>query len=201
MKEPGDPKADPMEISDEDVVQAMAAIPGYIDITTADFKEIYRAAYALALKRMMSSVQAKDIMTRPVHVVQAETSLMETAGLLAEKNISGVPVVDGGYNVIGVVSAKDFIKNMGAGVSGSFMGIITECLKNKGCVAAPVRAKMARNIMSHPAVTAREDISISEISALFAARGINRLPIVDGENRLVGIVTRSDLVQSYCLLE
>jgi len=201
VKEPGDTKVDPMEISDEDVVQAMAAIPGYIDITTSDFKEIYRTAYALALKRMMTSIQAKDIMTRPVQVVQAETSLMETAGLLAEKNISGVPVVDGDHKVIGVVSEKDFIKNMGAGMTGSFMGIIRECLKNKGCVAAPVRAKFTRDIMSHPAVTAREDISISEISALFAARGINRLPIVDGENRLVGIVTRSDLVQSYCLLE
>ncbi|MBU4316626.1 MAG: CBS domain-containing protein [Proteobacteria bacterium] len=190
-----------MEISDEDVVQAMAAIPGYIDITTADFKEIYLAAYALALKRMMTSVQAKDIMTHPVTVVQADTPLMETAGLLAEKNISGVPVVDGDQKVIGVVSEKDFIKNMGAGVTGSFMGIIAECLKDKGCVAAPVRVKLARDIMSHPAITAREDISHSEISALFAARRINRLPIVDGKDRLVGIVTRSDLVQSYCFLE
>jgi CBS domain-containing membrane protein len=193
-------KNDAVDISDEDVIQGIAALPGYIDITPSDFKEVYRAAYAHALKRMMTSVKARDIMTRPVLVVQADATLVQTASLLAEKNISGVPVVDGSNQIIGVVSEKDFLKNMGSDAGESFMEVIANCLNNNGCVAAPIRAKTAGDLMSHPAVTARENISVADIAALFAARRINRLPIVDEKNQPVGLVARSDLVNAYCLL-
>ncbi len=56
----------PVDISDEDVVAAMKAMKGYIDITPADFREVYRVAYDLARKRMMNALKASDIMTAPV---------------------------------------------------------------------------------------------------------------------------------------
>jgi CBS domain-containing membrane protein len=189
-----------VEISDADVLKAMAAMQGYIDITPADFREVYRAAYAHALNRMMTSIKAKDIMSRHVCVVRLEMDLIQTATLLADKSISGAPVVDGQGKVVGVVSEKDFLKNMDVGHTGSFMGVIADCMKNKGCLAAPMRGKTVRDIMTTPPVTAREDISVGDISALFIAKNINRLPIVDQEENPVGIVTRSDLVNSYCLI-
>lgn len=189
-----------VEMSDADVLKAMAAMQGYIDITPADFREVYRVAYAHAFNRMMTSIKAKDIMSRPVYMVSLEMDLIQTATLLADKNISGAPVVDGLGKIVGVVSEKDFIKNMDIGHSGSFMGVIADCMKNKGCLAAPMRAKTVRDIMTTPAVTAREDIPVGDISALFIAKNINRLPIVDQAEKPVGIVTRSDLVNSYCLI-
>ncbi|MFO8086099.1 MAG: CBS domain-containing protein [Desulfobacterales bacterium] len=174
----------PVDISDDDVMEAMKSIKGYIDITPADFREVYRVAYVLARQRMMNALKAADIMTTPVHVVHIGTDLVETATLLAEKGISGAPVIDENGNVIGVISEKDFLRRMGAGQKGSFMNVIAHCLKNKGCVATPIINRSVGDIMTVPAVTARVDISIGSISAMMIEKNINRIPIVDAEEPL-----------------
>lgn len=190
----------PVDISDKDVMAAMRAMHGYIDITPADFKEVYRVAYALAKERMMTALKAADIMSSPVHVIGAGADLIATAALLAEKGISGAPVTDQDGRIVGVVSEKDFLRKMGAGQSGSFMQVIARCLKNKGCLATPMVNRIAGDIMTAPAITATADISIGAISALLMEKNINRLPIVDADEKLIGIVTRSDLVSSFCML-
>jgi CBS domain-containing protein len=179
---------------------AMKSMQGYIDITPADFREIYRIAYALAKHRLMHALKAADIMTTPVHVVHIDADLITTATLLAEKGISGAPVTDRDDRVIGVISEKDFLGNMGADQRGSFMQVIAHCLKDKGCVATPMVNRTAGDIMTAPAITGTADISISRISALMIEKNINRLPIVDAAGKPVGIVTRSDLVNSFCML-
>jgi CBS domain-containing protein len=179
---------------------AMRAMHGYIDITPADFKEVYRVAYALAKERMMTALKAADIMSSPVHVIDAGADLIATAALLAEKGISGAPVTDQDGRIVGVVSEKDFLRKMGAGLSGSFMQVIALCLKNKGCLATPMVNRIAGDIMTAPAITATADISIGAISALLMEKNINRLPIVDADGKPIGIVTRSDLVNSFCML-
>jgi len=189
-----------VDISDQDVVAAMKAMQGYIDITPADFREVYRVAYALAKDRMMNALKAADVMGRPVYTVRADADLLAAATLLAEKGISGAPVIDPDGRVVGVISEKDFLRKMGAGLSGSFMQVIALCLKNKGCVATAMINRTAGDIMSAPPITAGTDISIGAIAALLTEKNINRLPIVDADSRPVGIVTRTDLVNSYCLL-
>ena len=189
-----------LEISDADVLKAMSDMKGYIDITPGDFKEVYRIAYVLARNRMLTSIKASDIMSRPVHVIRSDADLIRTATFLAENHISGAPVVDDSGKIVGVVSEKDFITQTNDGKTGSFMGIIADCLKNRGCMAIPMRRLGVAEIMTRPAITASEDITLKDISALLMDRGINRLPIVDNDEKPIGIVTRSDLVGSYCLL-
>jgi CBS domain-containing membrane protein len=190
----------PFDISDTDIMAAMKAIPGYIDITPADFREVYRAAYHLARQRMMTALKAADIMSRPVHAIGDEADLTAAAILLADNGISGAPVIDGSGRIVGVISEKDFLRRMGAASSGSFMQVIAHCLKNKGCLAEPMINRRVGDIMTRPAVTAPADISLKDISAILTEKGINRLPIVDNNGKPVGIVTRSDLVNSFCQL-
>lgn len=193
-------KNDPFDISDADVMAAMNAIEGYIDITPADFREVYRVAYALAKDRMMTSLKASDVMTSPVQTIGVAEDLLAAATLLAEKGISGAPVVDGAGKAVGVISEKDFLRKMGAGAGGSFMQVIALCLKNKGCVAMPMASRTVGDIMSAPAITAFVDISVFQISAMLIDKKINRLPIVAADGRPVGIVSRSDLVNSFGLI-
>lgn len=190
----------PVDISEKDVLSAMKAMQGFIDITPGDFKEVYRLAYSLAKDRMLNSLTAGEVMTSPVHTIEAGMDLIETATLLAEKGISGAPVVDHDGKIVGVVSEKDFLTKMGAERTGSFMQVIAHCLKNSGCVATPMLNQTVRDIMTKPAITAAKSITIAEISALFMEKAINRLPIVGNDQKPIGIVTRSDLVSSYCML-
>lgn len=189
----------PVELNDEDVLEAMRSTHGYLDITPEDFKAVYRAAYAHAVDRILNALKASDVMTTAIHVVHLGTNLIDTAQILADNGISGAPVVDRQGTIAGVISEKDFLRAMGAGRRDSFMEVVAHCLKNRGCVATPMRNNVVDNIMSAPAVTASADISVAGISALFMKEGINRLPIVDADNKPIGIVARSDLVRSYCL--
>ena len=197
MKEPRTDDAVPLEISEEDVIEAMKSIPGYIDITPGDFKEIYQAAYALAIKRLFNTLTAAKIMTKSVLLIDQGMDLVQAAALLAEKQISGAPVVDGDGRIVGVVSEKDFLKEMGVGAKPSFMQIANHCLNNQGCMIGRLHNKTVGDIMTRPPITGSPEMTIGTISALFADRQINRLPIIDQDGRPVGIVTRTDLANSF----
>ena len=201
MQEKSKVRPIPVEISEQDVIEAMRAIPGYLDITPGDFKEVYEAAYNLAVKRLLTSLKAADLMTRPVQLVSQEMDLVKAAALLAEKQISGAPVVDHQGKIVGVVSEKDFLKEMGFGATPSFMQIATHCLNNKGCMIGNLRNRTIGDIMTRPPITGSPEMTIGEISALFVDRQINRLPIVNADGRPAGIVTRTDLAHSFSIIE
>jgi CBS domain-containing membrane protein len=187
-----------IDLSDADVLEAMTSIQGYIDITPKDFKEIYQLAFRYAIDRLFRSVTAEQIMTREVITVAPNTDLIQTARIMSDAGISGVPVVSDDRNVIGVISEKDFLRRMGGSDSDSFMSVIAQCLSNRGCLAIPIRGKTAKDIMTTPAITVRSDRSISDLSRLLRDKNINRIPIVDDHDRLIGIVSRGDIVNSYC---
>jgi CBS domain-containing protein len=188
----------PIDISEEDILEAMTSIDGYVDITPADFMEIYKVSYQHAVERLSRAVRAKDVMTRTVIHTQPYTPLLDAAILMAERNITGLPVVDPSGQVLGVLSEKDFLREMGIGKDPSFMSIVSLCLKNKGCMVVSPNHRHVRDIMTSPAVTVFEETSVYEIATVFNEKKINRVPVLDKESRLCGIVTRSDIVLSYC---
>ncbi len=186
-----------VDISDHDVIKAMKLIEGYIDITPGDFREVYQSAYAMAVDRLLTSLTADKIMTRSIIFADEKMTLVDAAGLLAEKQISGCPVVDSGGKIVGVVSEKDFLKEMGFGRTPSFMQLATHCLGSKSCMIRRLHNKTVGDLMTSPPITADAAITIGAISTLFAKHQINRLPIVDHAGHPVGMVTRTDLAHSY----
>ena len=108
-----------------------------------------------------------------------------------------MPVVDEASRVIGVISERDFLSRMGADPGQTFMGVVAECLAGKGCVALPIRAGRAKDIMAAPAVTVGEDADVGAIAKIMTEKGVNRVPVVDPTGRLMGVVTRGDLVRAH----
>lgn len=186
----------PVDISDDDIFEAMRDIPGYLDITPGDFKELYLKAYQHALKRLTRSILTQSVMNRDVAFVREITPLKEVAELMAARKVSGVPVLDEKGEVVGVISDKDFLEVMGAGQTDSFMMVIAQCLLGKGCLAVPYRAKFAKDIMTSPAVTVKPETPILEVADIFTQKKINRAPVVDAEGRMIGIVSRADVLKS-----
>ena len=185
-----------IEISDNDIYEAMKDIPGYLDITPADLKDVYKLAYRHALQRITQAVRAHDIMTTQVFSVNRTTPVMEVAELMAEKTVSGIPVLEEDGKVAGIISEKDFLSHMGSRDKTHFMAVVAECLQGKGCVAMPIRSQKAEDIMTSPAVTVKEDTSVIEIANLFTEKNINRVPVINEEGRLKGIVSRADIVRA-----
>ncbi len=182
-------------LTDDDIYDAMKDIQGYLDVTPGDLKELYRHAYRHAFERIAGSVLVRDVMTRSVYTVRTETPLLEVATLMAEKQISGLPVMGETGDIAGVISEKDFLSAMGSKDKIHIMAIVAQCLRGKGCVVMPIRAKKAEDLMSSPPVTVRDDMSVFDVMRLFREHSINRAPVTGTEGELVGIVTRTDLMQ------
>ena len=185
-------------ITDEDIVGAMKKIPGYLDITPSDFMEIYRVAYDHALHRLKHAITAEQIMTRQVISVPETAPLAEVVRLLADHDISGMPVIQPDRTLAGVISEKDFLSKMAGGKSPSFMHVILQCLEKTGCIAADIKKLTAREIMSSPAVTLKTSTPLFEVADIMDRHNINRVPVIDDTGQLAGIVARSDLIQTMC---
>ncbi len=141
----------------------------------------------------------RDVMTRSVIFVKPETPLKEVAQRLVEHGISGVPVVDAHGSVVGVVSEADFvIKESG---SDAVPHRPLERLFGESKATRSYREKLgattAAQAMTAPAVTIKVGRPLGEAARLMTSRRINRLVVIDEEDRLAGIVTRADLVRAY----
>ena len=185
-----------IDISDDDILAAMKEIGGYLDISFGDFKELYHIACSHALKRLMQSVKARDIMTKKVVYVYKQTSSREIAKVMAKHNVSGIPVINDGEQVVGIISENDFLSRMGKKEIKSFMNIIALCLEDKGCLAMPISNQNAEDIMTSPVITANEETPVSDIVNLFAQKKINRVPILNQDRKLIGIVSRANVLQT-----
>ncbi|WP_030546954.1 CBS domain-containing protein [Streptomyces albus] len=134
----------------------------------------------------MKHREVGTVMTSEVVRAVAATPFKDIARWLDEHGISGMPVVDDDEKVIGVVSVSDL---MDAHISGE--GAVLETGPETG--GAPA----AGELMTSPAVTVRALDSIAHAARTMARHQVERLPVVDEEDRLVGIVTRRDLLQIF----
>jgi CBS domain-containing protein len=140
----------------------------------------------------------RDFMTSPVLTVRTTTPLKEVARLLAERHISGLPVVDEQGTVLGVVSEADFLaKERGAeDIHHRRLSRIRGESTETRAQIAKVRALCAGEAMTAPAITIGSGRPLSEAARLMADRRVARLPVVD-RGALVGIVTRADVVRAF----
>ena len=140
-------------------------------------------------------MKVSDVMTKDVVTVSPATTLKEVAALLAERNISGVPVVDGD-TIVGVVSEADVLyKERGPS---STDGLVDRLFHGDSAEeAAKVAAETAGDAMTTPAVTIEHWETVAGAAGMMLGRGVNRLPVLK-QGRLVGIVTRHDLIGQFC---
>lgn len=198
MPETNKPRLDPAELlSDEDIYEAMKKIPGYLDITAGDFKELYLLAYEHAEARLYNSLPVAEIMTREVITVLPATPLAEAAARMAGHHITGLPVVQEDGTVVGILSEQDFFRSMGDGSQASCMALIADSLVTGACPALCIRGRTAGDIMTAPVVTVSETALLPGVGKLMREKGINRVPVTDNQNRLLGILTRSDLMHAF----
>jgi CBS domain-containing protein len=138
----------------------------------------------------------KDVMTTRVISVTKDASYQAMAAALREYRVSAFPVVDGGGKVIGVVSEADMLAKEALGAEPKAMpGMIAGLLRRREHEKA--RGTTAGDLMTSPAVTVTPDDELERAARLMYTRRVKRLPVVDANGQLVGIVSRSDLLSVF----
>ncbi|MEU0685022.1 MULTISPECIES: CBS domain-containing protein [Streptomyces] len=143
----------------------------------------------------MKTTDVGAVMTTDVVTAAYGTPLRDVIRALGEHRVGGLPVTDEEDRVIGVVSTSDLTRSRphAAGPDGTTRPWWTRLPRR---VPGLRRARTAGVVMTAPAVTVRARATVTEASWLMTRHGVERLPVVDDEERLVGIVTRSDLLQA-----
>jgi CBS domain-containing protein len=135
-----------------------------------------------------------DLMTHMVVRVHRGTPFKQIAELLDEHDITAVPVVDASDQPVGIVSEADLLKKETAGRDPSgWMGLAMQQPEER----AKFEATTAEGLMSSPVVCARPGWNVVEAARVMQGRGVKRLPVVDETGRLVGIISRSDLMRIF----
>lgn len=130
------------------------------------------------------------------------TSFKEVARLLYGHRISGLPVVDEDAHVIGVISETDLLSRQARPDDRPYTGHerrfrLPALSRTARVESQKARARTAGQLMSQPPVTVHAEDTIAEAARTMAHHKVERLPVVDEEERLVGIVTRRDLLQTF----
>jgi CBS domain-containing protein len=139
-------------------------------------------------------VKVRDLMTRNVLTLTAETPLRRAAELLARERISGAPVVDDAGRVVGVLSEADVLVKASAVAPRS--GLLGWLLEPATDYHDKIAATRVEEAMSAPVVTIAPDRGVHEAASLMIDESVNRLPVIE-DRELVGIVTRADIVRAF----
>ncbi|MER6594865.1 CBS domain-containing protein [Micromonospora purpureochromogenes] len=143
----------------------------------------------------MRTWQVQDVMTTDVAAVREGTAYREIVDVLTGRHVTAVPVVDGARRVLGVVSEADLLHKV------ELLGQPHERRIFPGRRHREARIKagatLATDLMTTPAVTVPGDLSLVEAARIMDKRQVKRLPVTDDLGRLVGIVTRGDLLKVH----
>jgi CBS-domain-containing membrane protein len=138
----------------------------------------------------------KDVMTPDVITVSKDTSFEVIAAALREHRVSAFAVLDEASAVIGVVSESDLLAKLALGLGDDGMpGMITGILRRQQQKKA--HAVTAAELMTSPAYTVRPEDTVEQAARIMYLRNVKRLPVVDADGRLAGIVSRADVLAVY----
>ena len=145
----------------------------------------------------MKGLRVREVMTHLVVALGPDESVHQAAQRLAGNNISGAPVVEDG-RVIGMISEADLLHAVAPHHGGARGASVLDFLEHIGGARPSRRGHGIRveEVMSPFVVEIGPDASIWEASRLMERKGLKRLPVVDTEDRLIGIVSRADLIRA-----
>ena len=150
---------------------------------------------------MKEELQVKDIMVKKVITIQKDASVEELSELLVKNKISGVPVIDGDGKLVGIATEGDLIiKDSDLHFPRYFKLldsiIYLESLNKFKKSLKKFLGTKVEDVMTAEIKTVKEEAPVGEAANMMIKYNINRVPVLDSKDELVGIVTRADIVGS-----
>jgi len=164
----------------EDLDAALASFGEVLDIDRDDLEEIMVRAQLHAQRRQWGEVLCRDIMSRDVVRVRADDSVDEAWHRLVRHQVKALPVTDRHDRLVGIVSMHDFFLAQSSPVPQRLPRLST--------------ARSVADLMTTRVTVARPEQPLADLVHHFSDGGLHHMPVVDAQERVVGIVTQSDVV-------
>ncbi len=142
-------------------------------------------------------MRAREIMTADPVTVPPETPLEAVAALMAERGISGLPVIDDAGVLVGVVTDGDLMRRLSAKEDkpASFFAALLGGHPDQAMAYARAHGRRVRDVMSTDLATVDEETTVEEVAQILERKRIRRVPVLRGK-QLVGVVSRADLLRA-----
>ena len=174
-----------------DVDAALAHYNEVLDVSRADLEGLLHLAGRAAFQRTLGEVLCADIMSHPPFAVEAGASLKDAWMLMRTEQIKALPVVNEQRLVIGIVTVADFMRLANLDVhEGLGQRLRTLVMGRAG------QPNKVHEIMSRQVQVAQMKQHAMDLVPLFSHGGHHHIPIVDEQDRLVGVITQTDLVRT-----
>lgn len=171
--------------SSSDVTRALDSIAEHFGEESPRGEEATRRPYHGPQHHGRWASRVSDVMTTDVVTVDRLTTYKDIAHRLTKHQVSGLPVLILGRHVAGVVSEADLIRaREQAGPA----------RRRDGVLHHPHHDLTAEQLMTSPAITVRPDTPVARAARLMNSHHVRRLPVVDADGKLIGIVSRRDLL-------
>ncbi|WP_284336524.1 HPP family protein [Comamonas sp. NoAH] len=175
----------------EDLDAALKHYNQVLDVSRADLEGLLHIAGRSAFNRNFGNLRCKDIMSQPVFAVEPGVSQKEAWALMRQERVKALPVVDADGVVQGMVSISDFVREATMDAPDGVVQRLRHLVTGRNTHKAKVQA-----LMEAEPQTVQADCLLVDLVPLFSAGGCHHLPVVDGQQKLLGIVTQTDLIRA-----
>lgn len=179
-------------VTHEDLAYALESHGTFVDIQESELVDLYDTAINHAFARKMNTL-CGDIMAKDVISVRQQTAMEHAWSLLHKHKIKALPVVNEQQHILGIVTVADFLKDIAGRGHDRLLGLerLVVGQDSQSGMGRPVSEIMTVNV-----VAAAVDTPVSELIKRLSDLGLHHVPIVDAQQRLVGMITQSDLIAS-----
>lgn len=190
----GDPIADLLpELTEADVTEAMRDIPGYLDISPQDFRELYRASATHALARLAGNPTARALMRVGGPALEPHQLLPAAVARMVDQGVKSAAVVDGTGKVLGILTETDVLRRLAVP---SALALLVRLSEEPEAVRRCCAGVRVDAVMTRPAQTLAADANLAAMAEAFRRHDGRSMPVVDVSGRLLGMLARKDLIHS-----
>ncbi|ASY72549.1 membrane protein [Sinorhizobium fredii USDA 205] len=177
----------------EDLQAVLAQYGEVVDISPEELDSFIHQAQIRAFTRRSGEITCGEIMSRDVLTVAPDTALRKAWRMLVEHRIQALPVVTEKDGMVGILTQMDFMKHTTLTADGRLQIGLRERIGN--IIGLPAKSpRFVSEIMTTRVQSALPETMVAKLVPPMADMGLHHMPVVDADNRVVGIVTQSDLI-------
>ena len=180
-------------ISVQDLEQALENMDRFMDVSAGDLSKLLTDAQLQSFKRYRGNITCADIMVKNILAVEYGTEVEEAWKIMHREKLKAMPVIDRAKRVIGIITWNDFFKFINVGANESFQEKLRTFIRRTPDMSTN-KPEAVGHIMTRSVSLLPESTHIADLIPLMSNLGYRQIPIVNNENRLVGMVYQANLI-------
>ncbi|MFI3186557.1 MAG: HPP family protein [Methylococcaceae bacterium] len=180
-------------ISERDLEKALESRNMFMDVSAADLSKLFTAAQLQSFKRYQGNITCADIMVKNILTVEYGTEVEDAWKMMQGEKLKAMPVIDKARRVIGIITWNDFFKFLNVAANTSFQQSFRAFIRRTPDVSTD-KPEAVGHIMTSSVSVVPETTHIADLIPLMSNQGYRQIPIVNNENRLVGMVYQANLI-------